>query len=252
MKAFPFPNPSTRSPRLCRAVFLPGACFGLLLGSAGPAAAQALTWDVNGQTAVANYPLLATVLDSHWSDAGLTLGSGVTASGTANTFGGFGFDQTSLADAITGGDYLAFTLSPADGSSFDISSVSLLFGVGTAVANFNVALTSDRTGFDAAQALWSYSFSTASPPTQSVSLAEFGDLQDLSAAVEFRLYGWRDSSGTTTFRIRDNSGADLSVFGTGTAIPEPADAAGMLGGAILIGAGLFRRWQRARAFWSAA
>jgi len=216
-------------------LFLCSACCGLPLWlGAGTARAQVVAWDVNGRNAAADSPFAATLLDSHWSGAALTLGGGVSASGTSNTFGGFGFDQTSLAGAMAAGDHLTLTLLPSPGTSFSLSSVTLLFGVGTAVTNFNVALASDHTGFSVEDVLWSFSFGTASPPAQTIALSSFPAMADIASAIEFRLYGWRDTAGTTTFRIRDNAGGDLSFAGVGAAIPEPSTYAAILGAAGLL------------------
>ncbi|MBI4623969.1 MAG: hypothetical protein HY736_12230 [Verrucomicrobia bacterium] len=208
---------------------------------------QIVAWDVSSQNAAATNPLPASTLDSRFTSASLTLGSGVVASDAGSTFGGSGFGQTSLAEAISGGDYLSFSLTPASGSTFSLSSMSLLFGVATATVttNFNVALTSSASGFTAGNALWNFAFGTASPGVQTITLSSFPSLQDLTLVVEFRLYGWRDVSGTTTFRIRSNSGNDLSVFGTVSAIPEPSTYAALMGAVVLaLAAGA--RWTKPR------
>jgi hypothetical protein len=206
---------------------------------------QIVAWDVTGVTAVAQNPFAATMLNASLASASLTLGAGVNASATSNTFGGSGFDQTSLANAITAGDYLSFTVTPAATTSFSLSSLSLLFGVGTAVTNFNLALMANVSGFTTGDALWTYSFSTASPAAQNVGLGGFAALQELAAAIEFRVYGWRDTTGTSTFRIRDNAGNDLALSGSVSAIPEPstyATIAALLGFAVAVGV----RWKRRR------
>ena len=206
---------------------------------------QMVAWDVNSQNASATNPLPASTLASQFTSASLTLGSGVVASSAGDTFGGSGFTQTSLAGAITGGDYLSVSLTPASGSTFNLSSMSLLFGVATAVTNFNVALTSSASGFTAGNELWSFSFGTASPAVQTITLSSFPNLQDLTSVVEFRLYGWRDTSGPATFRIRDNSGSDLSVFGTASDIPEPSTYAALIG-AIGLALAARARWTKPR------
>lgn len=247
-RAFPPRTASMRRTRAAHAarLFLCSACCSLPLWLwVGTARAQVAAWDVNGRNAAADYPFAATFLDSHWSGATLTLGGGVSPSGTSNTFGGFGFDQTSLAGAMAAGDHLTITLLPAPGNSFSLSSVTLLFGVGTAVTNFNVALASNRTGFTVEDVLWNFSFGTASPPAQTIALSDFPAMADIASAIEFRLYGWRDTAGTTTFRIRDNAGGDLSFAGVGAAIPEPSTYAAILGAAGLLLAVAGRRKARA-------
>jgi hypothetical protein len=207
------------------------ACLAALL--IGPVHAQIVAWDVSGVNASANNPLAAGTLNSLLASATLSLGGGVTASATSNTFGGTGFNQTSFASAISADDYLSFTLTPAATTDLSLSSVSMLLGVATAVTNFNVALASSVTGFTTSDAIWTFSFATASPAVQTVSLSGVTALQNLGGPVEFRVYGWRDTTGTTTFRIRDNSGSDLSLAGTVSAVPEPSAYAALAGAVAL-------------------
>lgn len=206
--------------------------------------AQIVAWNVNGINSSTTNPFSATTLATGLSSATLTIGSGVTASSASSTFGGSDFNTTSLASAITGNDYLSFSITPSAGYSFSASSLSLTFGVATAVTNFNVALMSSATGFTSGSELWTFSFSTASPATQSITLSGLSGLQGLSSATEFRLYGYRDGSGTTTFRIRDLSGNDLSLSGSVSAIPEPSTYAAIFGAAALAAAIWSRRRPR--------
>lgn len=234
-----------RGNRLLRFAVMSRIALCSALAWVGTLRGQVVAWDVNGQNASANNPLVASILDSRFSAANLTLGAGLGASSATNTFGGSGFDQTSLAGAITAGDYLSLSLTPASGNTFSLSSMSLLFGVSTAVTNFNVALTSSASGFAAANALWSFAFNTTAPAAQTITLSSFPTLQDIASVVEFRLYGWRDVAGTTTFRIRDNSGSDLAFSGAVSAIPEPSAYAALVGAVGLVFA-TRARWKRRR------
>lgn len=223
---------------------LPGSLvFLLILGAAVELRAQLVAWNVNGINASTTNPFSATTLGANMGSGSLTLGSGVTASAAANTFGASNFDTTSLSSAITGGDYISFTAAPGSGFAFSASSLSLTFGVATATS-FNVALMSSATGFTAGNQIWSFSFSTASPSTQTVTLSGVSALQNVSASTEFRLYGFRDTSGTTTFRIRDLSGDDISLTGSMSAVPEPSTYALIVGCAAL-GYAILRRPKRA-------
>jgi hypothetical protein len=206
---------------------------------------QIVAWNVSGVNASANNPLVAGTLDGLLASATLSLGGGLTPSATTSTFGGSGFNQTSLAAAISTNDYLSFTVTPSANADLSLISISMLFGVASAVTNFNVALTSNATGFTTGDAIWTYSFSTASPTIQTATLSGVTALQDLGSAVEFRLYGWRDTSGTTTFRIRDNAGNDLSLAGSVSmaAIPEPGTSASIAG---VVSLAVVNWWRRRR------
>src|SRR5690606_32064214 len=101
---------------------------------------------------------------------------------------------------------------------------------------FNVALLSSVTDFSSSDALDIYSFTTVSPSAHSITLSSIPALQNVIGTVEFRLYGWRDSAGTSTFRIRSNAGYDLTISGSTTlaAVPEPSTYAAILGGVALV------------------
>lgn len=217
---------------------LPG-CFLMTIATTG--FGQVAAWEITGANAAVTNPQPASSLAAQVASGSLTLGGGVTASNTTDFFSANGFNTTSLAAAISGGDYLSFTITPAAGYVLNISSVSFNSGVSSAVTNFNASLLSSATGFDAAGALHSYSFATTTPPAQSITLSGTAALQNVSEALEFRLYGWRDSAGTSTFRLRTLSGSDLVVTGSVTAIPEPGTYAVLLGAVVLAGAVIRRR-----------
>jgi hypothetical protein len=215
------------------------ACLTMTVGTT--VFGQLAAWEISGANAATTNPQPASSLAAQVAGGSLTLGSGVSASNTTDFFSANGFNTISLAAAISGGDYLSFTITPAAGFALNISSVSFNSGVSSAVTNFNAALLSSATGFDAAGALHSYSFATTTPPTQSITLSGTAALQNVSGALEFRLYGWRDSAGTSTFRLRTLSGNDLVVTGSVTAIPEPGTYAVILGAMVLVGAVIRRR-----------
>jgi hypothetical protein len=208
-----------------------------------PAAAQLVSWDVSGITADAINPFAGSV-GTHIAGGSLFLGEGLTASSTADTFGGSSLNQSTFSGAITDGDYLAFTFTPTAGYIASISSISLNLG-GSDKVDFHVALLSSATGFTSSDALWSYDFTGTSPAPATITLTNTAALQSLSSATTFRLYGWRDTPGTATFRIRNRSGNDLTIAGTTSPVPEPATYAALLGGLVLLGTVLQRR-HRAR------
>ena len=218
-----------------------GLLGGLLLVLGTAAFGQLAAWEITGANAAITNPQPAGSLAANVAGGSLTIGSGVSASNTTDFFSANGFNTTSLAAAISGGDYLSFTITPAAGYALNISSVSFNSGVSSAVTNFNASLLSSATGFNPAGALHSYSFATTTPPTQSITLSGTAALQNVTGALEFRLYGWRDSAGTSTFRLRTLSGNDLVVSGSVTAIPEPGTYAATLGAIILAGTAIWRR-----------
>ena len=217
-----------------------GLLIGAMLALGDAAQGQIASWEITGANATATNPQAATSIASNIASASLTLGSGVTAASAADTFGGSNFNTTSLAAAITGSDYISFSIAPSAGYSLSISSISLNSGVATAVSNFHGELLSSVTGFTSSNSLHSYGFSTTGAPAQSITLSGVSALQNLSSSIEFRLYGWRDPAGTSTFRIRNLSGNDLVISGSVTAIPEPSTCAAILGAVVLVGVAIRR------------
>lgn len=207
--------------------------------------AQLVAWEVTGVNAQANNPLSGIILDSNIISASIILGSGVSASSAGDTFGGSNFDKASFTDAISDGDYISIFITPSSPYEVSFSSFTYLGGLSGA-ANFNVALLSSVTGFSSSDTLDIYPFSTASPQARSITLSSIPALQNVIGTVEFRLYGWRDSTGTSTFRIRSNAGYDLTISGstTLTAVPEPSTYAAILGGVALVGVVAIRRRKR--------
>lgn len=221
--------------------FLPIVSLGLLaiLPISGHAAVL-ISWEVGGINA-GSTPSFDGSPTAGIQSGSLTLGSGLSASSASDTFGGSNFDQVSLTDALAAGDYISFTITPGTGQSVSISDISYNLGLATAT-DFNAVLLSSRTGFTTSDALDTYSFGTASPATRTIAISSPA-LQGITTPTEFRVYGFRDASGTSTLRIRNLSGDDLIIAGTVSAapLPEPAAASLLAGVAVLTGAIATRR-----------
>ncbi len=205
--------------------------------------AQIVAWEISGSNAGASDPLAAATLASGLASGQLSLGSGVTASTAADTFGASGFNSTSLAAAIAANQYLSITFTPTSGYALNLASLSVQTSVSTAVTDFHGALLSSVTGFTADDALHSYAFGTTAAPLQTVTLSGESGLQGLTTTTEFRLYGWRDTAGTSTFRFRSLSGYDVAIAGTVSAVPEPATCAA-IAGSLALAVAIARRRNR--------
>jgi len=213
----------------------------LALAACLEAQAQIAAWEIAGTNASTSNPKPATTLAGFIDSASLTLGSAITASAAADTFGGSGFNSTSLSSAITGNQFLSFTITPSSGHAVSLSSLTLLSGVSSATTSFHGEVLSSATGFATGASLHSYSFSTTSAPLQSITLSGVSALQNVTGPVEFRIYGWRDNAGSSTFRLRSLTGSDLVLNGTVSAVPEPSTYAAILGALTLAGVVMQRR-----------
>lgn len=217
--------------------------FSLFLALCPRAQAQIVAWEISGSNASTASPLAAATRAAGVASAQLSLGSGVSASSANDTFGASGFNSLSLADAITANQYLRITIAPEAGQAISFTSLSFLTGLSSvpSAGDFHGALLSGATGFTAADALHTYAFNTTTAPLQTATLSGEAGLQGLTTATEFRLYGWRDTSGTSTFRFRSLTGYDVAIQGTISAVPEPSTYALIAGTTTLAGVLLFRR-----------
>jgi hypothetical protein len=80
----------------------------LLVSSLGWSQVTIAGWDMNGLSNYGPSPFAATTSHGDITVGGLTRGSGITTINTAagNAWGGNGLTETSLANAISGNDFL--------------------------------------------------------------------------------------------------------------------------------------------------
>jgi hypothetical protein len=189
-------------------------------------------WDINGVNAAAT-----PVFTNTTSLAGITsnstvlrLGAGITASGTANTFGGTSWSAANYADAVSSNDYISWFLQADSGFFMTVTNISFGFQR-SATGPSNMVLQSSFDGFSAnlfaSNGITGLSFS----PDFGLSLAG-------SNSVEFRIYGFFGASPASGLaRHQNNTGNDISI--QGTVIPEPGSMALM--GLGLLGLAYLRR-----------
>lgn len=169
------------------------------------------------------------------SSGDLTLGPGLTGqTGWNQTLDAAGFfGNASLATAIANDDYATITITPDAGQEIDFSNFHVILGinVGTETGDNSIALLSSATGFTAADALDVYEPVTATGGALAntafdTNLAGVAALQNVTGAVEFRLYysqvGNRIGIGAPfSGAVQD----DLRIDGTVTTVPEPGSLA---------------------------
>jgi hypothetical protein len=196
-----------------------------------PASAVLVTWNTFGNAGTETTEP-STSIDPNLlgTSINLTLGAGVTAAGNANRFGGNAwFDSgensttgTTLAGAITGNDYIEFTLAPDPGFTF--TPTSLVFGwdrSGTGPNAVTLRSSADSFGSDLGTVTGLASGGTIDL-TRTINIS---GLVDISLTTTFRLYGYgstnTNASGTGGFDTSSNT-TNVTLNGTTAAVPEPS------------------------------
>jgi hypothetical protein len=156
-------------------------------GGPGSPTGTLASWDFtgsSGQSSVATTTAMPGVSTTAPSLVA-SLASGLIAVDYfTNSFIGRGQTATTLADAITGNDYISFTVTPASGNTISISSVKIRPVSQNASRTF--ALMSNVSGFAAGNAISTFTASSESgAPLTTINVTGHSNI---SSAVEFRLY----------------------------------------------------------------
>ncbi|MGD9636216.1 MAG: PEP-CTERM sorting domain-containing protein [Pirellulales bacterium] len=203
-------------------------------------AATIAGWDFNslpgGNANFGPSPYAATAADPNVISGGLTRGAGVSTAGTAaqRAWGGSGWDgNADAAAAIAAGDFVTFTLQPADGKTLSFSSLDPIqyrrSGTGPASGLLQYSTGGSFTNI----ASLDYSSTSSSGASLSaINLSGIAALQNIqpSTQITFRIANWGASSSAGTWYLFD-VGTDAGVHDfvvngtTGVAVPEPATIA---------------------------
>ena len=168
----------------------------------------------------------ATSVNSLMSTTLISRGAGVTASGNTNGFSASAWAQPDLAGAIANSDYFEWSLSPLAGTTFSVTNAYYaIIRSGTGPSNFTLRSSFDGYGSD----LWAVSnISATAQQNYTIDLSGSAGLQNLSAAVTFRMYAYQNASAAGTARIEDEGAgapATADLIMNGLAIPEPGTMA---------------------------
>ncbi len=199
----------------------------LHLAAIAPVQAQLLQWNTFGnagtettEPSVFNDPNLSGVTN-------LTLGAGVTAAANGNRFGGnTWFDvgdtnPTTLAESVTGNDYIEFIVTPNVGFSFTPTSFVFVWDRSAASGPPNVTLRSSADGFTADLG----TITSIASGTFAINTITISGLTALSTATTFRLYGYGATATGGTGGFDENVASpgvvNVQLNGTtGTASPN--------------------------------
>jgi len=140
----------------------------------------------------------------------ITRGAGLTASANGDRYNAIDWAVTSIANAVTGNDYMQFTLTPSAGYKFSVSSIVIKLqrsGAGhTAIALRN-SIDNYTANLDGVKSV------TDNTNTQTFTFT-FAQA-DTSIAVTYRLYGYAETTAGSG-GPGDSAGDDIVVNGAAT------------------------------------
>ncbi|WP_053002449.1 lamin tail domain-containing protein [Kordia jejudonensis] len=167
---------------------------------------QILTFDFNGL--VGNeVSATSNTNDANISSATITRGAGLTASNNGNRFNARSWALTNIANAVSGNDYMEFTITPNSGFSFDVT--TMVFNVqrsstGLRGITLRSSLDSYAANIDTEMAI----ADNTSTQVITFTVNQTGN----AAAVTYRIYGWAE--GTTGTGGFEGTGNDIIVNGS--------------------------------------
>ena len=159
--------------------------------------------------------------DANIGASTISRGAGLTASANGGRYNATVWAVTSIANAVSGDNYMEFTITPNSGYEFAVSSIYV---------QLQRSSTGPR-GIAIRNSIDSY----ASNLDQEYSISDVTSTQNFtftfsqansSSAVTYRIYKWAEST-SGSGGIGDGSGDDLIVYGTVTATGGVSDPTGV-------------------------
>ncbi len=190
--------------------------FGLFVGNGW---GQILTFDFAGSagdqaTAASNSN------NAGLSSSTISRGAGLTASANADRFNATSWATTSIANAVSGNDYMQFTITPNAGKQFSVSSIVVQWQRSN-TGNTQIALRSSVDSY--ASDLDAVKSVTDNTSTQTFTWT-FAQANS-SSAVTYRLYSYAEST-TGSGGPGDGTGNDIVVNGTVSDVPATSTITG--------------------------
>jgi hypothetical protein len=191
----------------------------VLLFLGGSAWGQILTFEFNALTGnEATAPSNSN--DANLTSSIISRGAGLTASLNADRFNATSWAVTSIANAVTGNDYMEFTITPQSGYQFSVSSIYFQIQR-SSTGPRGIALRNSVDSY-AANLDQEYAI-TDNTSTQNFTFT-FSQ-SNSSTAVTYRIYMWAESTGGSG-GIGDGSGGDIIVYGTTSSTSSGPDNPG--------------------------
>ncbi len=146
-----------------------------------------------------NHPSLAE--GHNMSISGLVRGSGIQkTTGTAQDFNSYGWDESSLSDAVVSNDYIAFSLTALTNRIIDLAEMTIIIDRSPSGPNhYEIQYSLD--GFNTSFSLFNQHHITSSTPqTYVIDLQSIPTLS-VGQFISIRLYAWGATSPTGTLDI---------------------------------------------------
>jgi fibronectin-binding autotransporter adhesin len=168
-----------------------------------------LSWDFAGDAGDAASVTADSIHASLGANSGiLSRGAGLTASANADRFNATNWAVTSIANAVTGNDYMEFSLNYNGTNTISVDTLNFIWQR-SATGTTGLAIRSSLDSFASDLATFSVVDNTSS---QTFATSDLGvAFEGLTSNITFRFYGFSEAaSGTAGF---EGSGADLVVNG---------------------------------------
>jgi len=167
---------------------------------------QILTFDFNG-LAGSEASAASNSNDANLSSATITRGAGLTASNNGNRFNATSWAVTTISNAVSGNDYMEFTITPNSGFEFNVT--TMVFNVqrsGTGLRGIALrsSLDSYAANIDTEMAI----ADNTSTQVITFTVSQTGN----TSAVTYRIYGWAEATGGSGGF--EGTGNDIIVNGT--------------------------------------
>lgn len=145
--------------------------------------------------------------DTNLGTSTITRGAGLTASNNGNRFNATSWALTDIATAVSGDDYMEFTITPNSGFQFNVTTIDINFqrsGTGPSGISLRSSIDSYATDIDGEKAI----IDNTSTQTFSFNVSQ----SNSTSAVTYRFYGWAEATGGSGGF--EGTGNDIEVNGS--------------------------------------
>ncbi|WCM41108.1 hypothetical protein MG290_09075 [Flavobacterium sp. CBA20B-1] len=181
------------------------------------------SWEVNGITNYGPSPFSASTINANLSSAALSRGSGLstTGGGANDTWGGSDFNNLTLADAITNGDFFECTLNFVSGKTVSFNQINAMNIRTTNTGSTNIQWQYSINGSTFVNIGSAYTLtSTAATGNNipNIDLTLYYDLQNINTTstptITFRMLGFGGTANSGRTYINNISGNDIEILGS--------------------------------------